>query len=115
MFLFCFYTCLSKRCQIEKLDEKNKLPNLEIFSHTYAPHPKIRKEMMISFITRSESVTDANVSVISDILGKLIIWAVMTNSLRSGLENPNTHRRSMCRVRIGCGLNGWWTQTHEKH
>lgn len=46
---------------------------------------------MISFITSSESVNDANVSVINYISGKLVIWAVMTNSLGSGLERPNTN------------------------
>lgn len=46
---------------------------------------------MISFITSSESVNDANVSVISYISGKLVIWAVMTNSLGSGQEKPNAN------------------------
>lgn len=59
---------------------------------------------MISFITSSESVNDANVSVINYISGKLVIWAVMTNSLGSGLERPNTNMET-CRGRMGCGLN----------
>lgn len=41
---------------------------------------------MISFITSSESVNDANVSVINYISGKLV-----TNGLGSGQEKPNTN------------------------